>query len=266
MRSGFTLSALEYDLIWSDLGFAHDLMRYPVHVPSHGVTVSERDGLRAQVYKSIQDRGIARDGQVDRDLAELLAILANPTLAVDLVGLTDVPLRAVAALGAGGGVLATIEADELRLRPLQDGTVVPTLMDLLPENGPGPGRSVSIPLETLRRVESGSEDPSDEPLSPWGDDAELDGADALRRLGVADADAGFVANLMDQRTHNGQFGVSVATRGGGPMRRADTVVSWYDTPQGRYLLSSDGTWLTITPAGPDRLATRIDEVIARLTR
>lgn len=280
MRPGFTLSELEYDLIWSDLGFAHDLMRYPVHVPSHGVTVAERDGLRADVYKSLQEREILRDGQLDPELIGLLTVLANPTLAVDLVGLAEVPLRAVAAHGpvghgaggahgtgghgAGDGVLATIEAGELRLWPIKDGTLVPPLMDLLPENGPGPGRSVSVPLDTLRRVEAGP-DPSDEPLSPWGDDSELDDVEALRRLGVAEADAGLVIKLADQRTHSGQFGVSVATRGGGPMRRAESVVSWFDTPQGRYLLSSDGSWITITPAGSDRLATRINEVISGLT-
>jgi hypothetical protein len=39
------------------------------------------------------------------------------------------------------------------------------------------------------------------------------------------------------------------------------MITWFDTSTGRYLMVHDGAWLSIAPAGADRIARRIDELL-----
>jgi hypothetical protein len=69
--------------------------------------------------------------------------------------------------------------------------------------------------------------------------------------------------LAEGRVRGGQFGVNVADRTG-RLRRGIPVVSWFDTAEGRYLMTNDGTTLVIAPADSARIAVRLHEVLADL--
>ena len=56
----------------------------------------------------------------------------------------------------------------------------------------------------------------------------------------------------------GQFGVSRGSE------RASTLVTWFDTHQGRYLMVSQGAWLSISPADNRRIEHRLAEVLSKL--
>jgi hypothetical protein len=66
--------------------------------------------------------------------------------------------------------------------------------------------------------------------------------------------------LAEGRLRGGQFGVNVAD--GGRLRRGIPVVSWFDTAEGRYLMTNDGTTLIVAPADAARIAVRLHEVLA----
>jgi hypothetical protein len=46
------------------------------------------------------------------------------------------------------------------------------------------------------------------------------------------------------------------------MNREPTLVTWFDTPSGRYLVVREQDWVSVTPTGSDRIATRIDQLLA----
>jgi ESX secretion-associated protein EspG len=261
LRTGFVLSALEYDLVWTELDLGQ--MCYPLDVPSHGLTMEERARLRADNRRPMHDSGVLIDGEVDPELATMFRILANPTKTVDLVGFSRGPLRAVAALGYDGAVLATLDDHGLAVRPIRDTALVSSIVGALPDMPAGEGQSMSVPLDAMRNASAvpGEEDFGDD---PFGAEAELTEADLLIKSGVPRSDALALAELAEGRIGGGQFGVSVAGRRGGRMRRAESMVTWFDTRRGRYLMFSDGAWVSLAPAGADRIAWRIEESFRNL--
>ncbi len=40
------------------------------------------------------------------------------------------------------------------------------------------------------------------------------------------------------------------------------VINWFDTHQGRYLMVNSEGWLSLSPTDNDRIATRINAVLA----
>jgi len=261
LRTGFMLSALEYDLVWAELGLGQ--MRYPLEVQSHGRTMEERARLRSDNRKPMNDSGLLIDGEVDPELATMLRILANPTRLIDLVGFSRGMLRSVAALGYDGAVLATLTDRGLSVRPIRDTALVSSIVGVLPDLPAGEGQSMSVPLAAMRAA-AVAPDPEDFGDDPFGGEVELTEADLLIKNGVSRSDAVALAELAEGRNGGGQFGVSVAGRRGAKMRRADSMVTWFDTRRGRYLMFSDGAWVSLAPAGPDRIAWRIEESFRNL--
>jgi hypothetical protein len=260
--AGISLSIPEYDLIWSKLGQGE--MRYPLQVPSFGLANREQQDIHAVAAASLVDRSLLRDGALDDDLRELMSILVAPEITIDLVGMAGGVIRAVAASSAGGGVLAALDDERLWLWPIRDTALAPTIVDVLPANVPGIGHGIRVPLETLQQaVEPGQDDLA---LDPFADDSEFDHKRTLRRLGMSAEDAAILSALAESRTNTGQFGVSVAAGTGGEMHRSASVVPWFDTPQGRYLMSSDGAWLSITPAGFERITWRVSEIMEQFVK
>ena len=45
------------------------------------------------------------------------------------------------------------------------------------------------------------------------------------------------------------------------MRRAPTVVGWFDTAGGRHLLVHHAGWTSVAPADGRRIAARLDELL-----
>ena len=60
----------------------------------------------------------------------------------------------------------------------------------------------------------------------------------------------------------GQFGVNIADPRSGELFRGIPVVSWFDTTDGRYLMTNDGDTLTVAPADAAVIAVRLHEVLA----
>jgi hypothetical protein len=112
---------------------------------------------------------------------------------------------------------------------------------------------VSVPLDVLREAD------------------EKAGGDAkalilqLENRDVALSEAHALSSMLTGMTVRGQFGAERVTRDQ-RVRRADRVVAFHDTDQGRYLYlvrpSPDGrVWATITPADNARLANCVWELL-----
>jgi hypothetical protein len=68
--------------------------------------------------------------------------------------------------------------------------------------------------------------------------------------------------LAEARVRGGQFGVNMADPRSGELYRGIPVVSWFDTVDGRYLMTNDGDTLTVAPADAAVIAVRLHEVLA----
>lgn len=119
---------------------------------------------------------------------------------------------------------------------------------VLPPGEPGQQRAISVPADALAKALEEDED------DPFGGDVEEDVA--LVKAGLSPQDAATVLELANTRRAGGQFGVSRGTR------RATTIVTWFDTHQGRYLMVSAGSWLSIAPADNKRIEHRLADVVA----
>jgi hypothetical protein len=126
---------------------------------------------------------------------------------------------------------------------------------VMPSGQPGRGQAMSVSYEALRRAADSDEADYD----PFAADVERD---ALIRAGVPASDAETLLDLANNRVAGGQFGVNSADRRRGTMRRDTTLVSWFDTHEGRYLMVHEDGWLSLSPADDLRITARIDELLA----
>ncbi|CAM4186583.1 ESX secretion-associated protein EspG [Kibdelosporangium persicum] len=249
MTPDFVISARELDFLWEHLELGR--MPYPIDVPSNGATMQERDRMRAETLDPLIDRGLLR-GQ----LPDLLRVLASPTMSVDTVGFADGPIRGLAASDGSQAVLATVYDDEVSIAAIRPTALARSIVELLPAGDPGTGNAISVPHQALQRAVDGESD------DPFGDDDERG---ILVSNGVNEYDATALLELTERRIRGGQFGVNTTTRAtrarAGASTRSKTMVTWFDTATGRYLVVHDGTWVSIAPAGADRIANRIDELL-----
>lgn len=245
----FSVSAREFDFLWEHLELGR--MPYPIDVPSNGTTMSERDRMRTEALDALADRGLLRGR-----LPELLRVLAAPTVSVDTVGFADGPIRGLAASDGSQGVLATVEDDIVSFTAIRHTSLPRSIVDVLPVGEPGTGSAISVPHQAVQRAIDGDDD------DPFGDDDERS---ILVRNGVSEHDARELLELANRRVRGGQFGVTTASRAtstrASRRTRSKTMITWFDTGAGRYLMVHDGTWVSIAPAGADRIANRIDELL-----
>ncbi|GAA2786768.1 ESX secretion-associated protein EspG [Saccharopolyspora taberi] len=244
----FVLSTAEFDLVHDVLGLPRP--PFPLEVPSRGATMAERSELAAEAMRGLADRGLAVRDQLVSRLEDLLRLVFDHDVSVDAMGHLDGPLRALAAASRGLGVLAEIVGDEVRLSEIRPTSLALSIVGVLPPNDPGPVRSMSMPFEPLARAVEAEADEDD----PFGGD--LDEHTALTRAGLPSQDAATLIELVHNRRAGGQFGV---TRGS---TRASTLVTWFDTGQGRYLMTSENSWLSITPADNQRIGHRLAAVVS----
>ncbi|GAA2785701.1 ESX secretion-associated protein EspG [Saccharopolyspora taberi] len=247
----FVLSTAEFDLLQDSLGLGR--APFPLDVPSQGATMEERAGLAAQALNGLAARGLAVRDELDERLGALLRLLFEHDISVDAVGHLDQPLRALAAADRGLGVLAEVTGDEVRLTEIRPTALARSIVDVLPPNDPGPVRSLSMPSEPLTRAVEAEDDEDD----PFGGD--LDDHTALTRAGLPSQDAATLIELVENRRAGGQFGVTHGSA------RASTLVNWFDTHQGRYLMTSENSWLSITPADNQRIEHRLASVVSTVS-
>jgi hypothetical protein len=254
LPSSVVLSALEFDVLWAGQRFPR--RHVVLEVPSPGATHSERAKLEAQAWASLGERGLARGTRADSELSDQLAVLANPKQSVDVWVWTDREIRALAASAGNTALLAVVDGGQVWLIPARPTSYVPAAVSVAGECPAGGGRSVSVPLETLRVAEE----------QVGGDATAM--ITALNRRGVALPDAQELAGMFANIEARGQFGAERTLRDG-RIRRADRVIAFHDTDWGRYLylVRSEGgraSWVTVTPANNARIVENVEELLDEL--
>lgn len=248
----FLLSPREFDVLWHELRLGR--MPYPLDVPSEGATEQERRVLRERTLEDLKQRGLAGNQRLE----DFLRLLDDHEVSVDAVAGLDRTVRALAARDGGQAVLAIIDDDRIGLLEIRETGLAREIVRVLPDGEAGPGTAVNVRVETLQQAvtlqESGEDEDSDD---PWGaPDDELDDRQALQRAGLSAQDAKQFGELAANRVAGGQFGI---TRG---RQRSGVVINWFDTHQGRYLMVNSDGWLSLSPTDNDRIATRINAVLA----
>ncbi|KAA2260099.1 ESX secretion-associated protein EspG [Solihabitans fulvus] len=245
------LSTVEFDVVWEAERFPH--RHVALDVPSPGVTHTERAEIVSGVWDSLEQRGLAERGRVVPELADSLALLANPQQSVDIWVWTDRNIRGFASAAGEAALLAVVDGGEVWLIGAHGTSLAESAVSVAGDMPAGFGRSVSLPNEFLHGA-----------AAEAGDDAERL-ITALERRGVGLGDAQELAAMVNGISIRGQFGAERAGRGGSASR-ADRVVAFHDTPSGRYLHlvrpSTDGRlWSTIAPADNARLAGCVWELL-----
>jgi hypothetical protein len=246
------LSLLEFDVLWESERFPR--RHVALDVPSPGKTHTERAQLVRDTWRSLERRGLAEGGRPIPDLADDLALLAYPRRAVyGFIWAPDRKITLLAASNGGSALMGVVDGGEVWLIPTRDESIADAAVSVAGEMPAGPGQSISLPTRLLTSADSRAQGD--------GQRLALELADENVPLSQAQALAGMVAGM----TTRGQFGVETA-RGAERPKRADRVVAFHDTPNGRYLHlvkpSADRTeWSTITPADNQRLAAGVRELL-----
>lgn len=249
----FILSTVEYEVVWSALELGR--MPYPLHVPGQGVSVEERRTVVETSRNGLRRKGLMHGDQVDAELQAALRVLAGATMSVDVAGYTGAPLLGLAASKGTSAVLAWLADDELavaRIRP----TALTTIVELIPSWPPATAQAMSVRRDALQQALD-PDNVEDDPFGSFDNDGERG---ALVRAGVSSRDVDALLHVADQdRVAGGQFGVNTAGPDG--MRRDPTLVTWFDTADGRYLMVHRNGWLSLAPADGHRIAARIGELL-----
>lgn len=259
MTSGrFELSWPEYDFLWEHLELGPH--KPVLNIDSHGYTFDERAELRAETWKSLARKGFGEPGSVHPVLERCLTVLARPEWELDarLHLSTDGP-RTSALIGANGSraAVGVLDATTFTVWPTAPTGLARAAVDLLPPHPPGNGVSITLPAETLDRSAARA-----------GTDA-----DALRRAlvskGLGKEEARKLSEVVGHVIRFGHFGAAHTPRHA-TRDRADQVVSFYDSPLGRYLFSrrpSNGQqWVTLTPGTASAITGQLDELLTGLAR
>lgn len=259
IESDFVLSTVEYEVVWSALELGG--MPYPLQVPSRGVSAEERREVVNSARDGLRRKGLLRGDRFDDGLAAALRVLAGPTVSVDVAGYTGEPLLGLAASDGRNAVLAWLGNDRFAVRRIRP-TALTSIVELIPSWPQGKGQSLSVRRDALQRALDSDEvddDAGDDPFGPdpFDDDGERS---ALLRAGLSPRDADMLLHVADKnRVAGGQFGVNTAGRAG--LRRDPTLVTWFDTDDGRYLVIHRNGWLSLAPADGQRIAARIGELL-----
>lgn len=249
----FVLTQAELAVLWSH----HELGRlpYPLDVPSSGATESDRRSIEHDVRDDLASRGLIHD----QELLGLLHLLAEHEVAVDAVGYFDRTVRALAVSNGEEAAMVIIDGDQVGVLEVRPTGLARTIVEVLPASDAGPGAGLSVPLDALNTAVRLQEE-APESFDPWGDD-DLDERQALERAGLSGQDAAAVAELAAGRVRGGQFGVSRVSSQL-TADRSHVVINWFDTLQGRYLMVSENGWMSLAPTDNERIAHRIDSVLA----
>ncbi|WP_434445049.1 ESX secretion-associated protein EspG [Lentzea sp. E54] len=245
----FLLSPREFDVLWHELRLGS--MPYPLDVPSEGATEQERRVLTERTLAELSSRGLVGNDRLE----EYLRLLDTHDVSVDAVAGLDRTVRALAVSNGRRAVLAIIDDDRVGLLEIRETGLAREIVKVLPDAVPGPGTPVNVRVETLQEavaLQAADDAGADE---PWGSD-EVDERHALQQAGLSAQDAKQFEELASNRVAGGQFGVTLGRQ------RSGVVINWFDTHQGRYLMVNSDGWLSLSPTDNDRIATRINAVLA----
>jgi hypothetical protein len=252
------LSHVEFDFVWELLDAGE--RPYPITVGSFGATMEERAELRDQVLRGLGERGLFDGRDLHPRFEHLLNLLVRNTFTIDgQVSIEQRHLRVLAAGRGDHGSLCVQTDDEVDLEPVRGTNVVGSVVALLPEEKPGPGTSVTLPSALFS-----------EAALAFAGGGFLGFERVLNRGGVGGRDLRVLSTLVESGRHGGgQLAANSVDRVG--RRTRSPVVNWFDTEAGRYVVNTerrrDGSeWLTFTPGDAARVAQRLSELVASVTR
>ncbi|MFD4637852.1 ESX secretion-associated protein EspG [Lentzea sp. NPDC058436] len=247
----FLLSPLEFDVLWHDLRLGR--VPYPLDVPSEGATEQERRVLVTRTLDELRTRGL-----VDNDrLEDFLRLLDDHKVSVDAVAGLDRTVRALAVSNGERAALAIIDGDRVGLLEIRETGIAREIVKVLPDAVPGPGTAVNVRVQSLQdavAIQEEAEEASE--ADDLFGDGKLDEQEALQQAGLSAQDAKQFEELASNRVAGGQFGVTQ------DRQRSGVVINWFDTHQGRYLMVNSDGWMSLSPTDNDRIATRINAVLA----
>lgn len=244
---GIVFSLLEFDVLWEELGAGDP--PYPLDVPSHGVTLDQRDAFASMVDDELERHGLLDGDEPIAPLADAFGVLADSQRSLDLVVVGLERLRAVACSSGAAGVFAGQDEGEIAVEPIGGDAVVPAMLAVIGEVPGGPGSAVSVPRDVFEKAMSSFAEHGVNRFEATLTAGGLTGRALRPMLTMVTAD----------RTVAGQFG---ATVGG----RRSAVLSWVDTAEGRYAMVVDDAgvqpWVTVAPAHPGWLSDRLHELVS----
>lgn len=251
----FSLSYAAADMLWEDLKLGS--RPYPFEFPYLGQTTDQRDGIRNAVYRDLESRGLATRGRVSSEIEEALNLLVRFDFGVNAVASLDAKAVERQLLARGGAVgeravLAVLDDRMMKIDLIRSGTLVRSLVDLVPGNRPGPGQSLTVPTPS-------SAPPKAQHRQDDFESSTFTSA-MTNRSAVASQTRALQAVFERPRLRAGQFGLAVRDRQG--RERRAPQVAWFDNDQGRYMSQrrrgQDGQdWLTHTPADNARIAAQL---------
>jgi len=251
-----SLSALEFDVLWEHLKLGQ--MPLPVRVPSPGRTYDERAHLERQAWAEVERRGLGRSVDLDPRLEHYLGLLAHPQREVDGRTWVGRGVRFLAAAADDYAVLAVLVDGHLTLRPVSAIGLASVAVGVLPVMPAGEGQSVTLRTDDFEAAARGA------------GGAQAGFENALRTRGVRTDDVDALKTMIKNVIGTGNFGAAARNRLN-RRYRADRVVSFFDTEDGRYVqirrASMDGSmWTTISPADSRKLSHHIDELLGEVVR
>jgi ESX secretion-associated protein EspG len=245
-----TLSALEFDVLWEHLRLG--TLPLVVKVPSPGRTFEERAELAATVWADLEARGLGRPVEVNQDIEELLGVLAKPTREVDVRAHVGRNVRVLAASSGDVAAVAELADGVVTLRRASASGLPSAALAVLPATPAGPGQSVTLRTSDFEEAANAAS-------------ARDDLGKVLQDKGLRGDDAAALTEMIKDVARMGNFGAAARDKLG-RRRRAERVVSFFDTENGRYVQirkpAADGTlWTTISPADPRRLTHHVTELL-----
>jgi hypothetical protein len=251
-----TLSALEFDVLWEHLRLGQ--LPLVVKVPSPGKTFAERAEIEERAWAQMEGRGLGRPVEVHPDIEGILSVLAKPDREVDARAYAGRNVRVLAAATGEVAGVAELCDGQVTLRRASATGLTGAVLAALPSAAAGPGRSVALRTEDFEAAAHGA-------------GGTREGFQkALLDQGIREEDGQALTEMIKDVSGMGSFGAAARDKLG-RRRRAERVVSFFDTEDGRYVQirrpAQDGTlWTTISPADARNLTHHVDELLAEIVR
>ena len=246
----FLLSPREFDVLWHALRLGR--VPYPLDVPNEGETEQERRVLVTKTMDELRSRGLVDNQRLE----DFLRLLDDHKVSVDAVAGLDRTVRALAVSNGERAALAIIDDDRVGLLEIRETGIAREIVKVLPDAVPGPGTAVNVRVQSLQDAVALKEAEESNDSDDLFGDGKVDDEEALQQAGLSPQDAKQFGELASNRVAGGQFGVTQ------DRQRSGVVINWFDTHQGRYLMVNSDGWMSVSPTDNDRIATRINAVLA----
>jgi hypothetical protein len=243
--------------VWEHLGLKEE-MPLAVKVPSPGTTHTERRQLENQAWTEIERRGLGRQVDLHPGLIQGLNVLARPDREVDGRTWLGRSVRFLAASRDEEAVLAILADDYLTIHSVAATALPSAAIGVLAQVQAGPGQSVSLlsaDFEAAANSAAGTKQGFES---------------ALRSRGVREDDVTTLSSMINDVVATGNFGAAARDKWG-KRHRADRVIAFFDTEDGRYLQirrsSADGSvWTTIAPTDNRRLVHHVEQLFGEIVQ